>query len=408
MSTSSAAAAAANLPVPLSTPSLDVMGRIFLVTGGTQGLGLEIASQLKSNGATAIVLVSRSPDKMESALKQLNCTDEKTVLSKTETKNLLARIKKLVSMWADEEQRNGNNVFYWNILNHQNMAIISSKVPTTVEELASCDISENIIRQYGERLVKSINTFIEEENLEKYIENRPPQKKLKSDSSAKECVIKFVRADISNAAEASSVVPRAIELLEKESPLQQPIAITGFVNAAAVTSRGNLLTTTADMFDEQFHTNVRGPFLITQGAAKHMIERKTRGSIVNICSVAAKGGAPFIMGYSCAKSALVTLTKNNAAELAPHGIRVNGVNMGWCLTENESKLQTKVHKDEDWWKAADKSVPLGRILRPTDIASTVLFLLSGASNMITGSIIDQHPEYPCGMLSLNTEDNPDR
>lgn len=59
MSTSSAAAAAANLPVPLSTPSLDVMGRIFLVTGGTQGLGLEIASQLKSNGAAAIVLVSR-------------------------------------------------------------------------------------------------------------------------------------------------------------------------------------------------------------------------------------------------------------------------------------------------------------------------------------------------------------
>ena len=58
------------------------------------------------------------------------------------------------------------------------------------------------------------------------------------------------------------------------------------------------------------------------------------GSIVNICSVASKGGAPFILGYSCAKSALVTLTKNNAAELAPKGIRVNGVDMGWCLTEN--------------------------------------------------------------------------
>jgi NAD(P)-dependent dehydrogenase (short-subunit alcohol dehydrogenase family) len=62
------------------------------------------------------------------------------------------------------------------------------------------------------------------------------------------------------------------------------------------------------------------------------------GSIVNICSVASKGGAPFILGYSCAKSALKTLTKNNAAELASKGIRVNGIDMGWCLAENENRL----------------------------------------------------------------------
>ena len=169
--------------------------------------------------------------------------------------------------------------------------------------------------------------------------------------------------------------------------------------------------TTADMFDEQFHTNVRGPFLVTQAAVNHMVERKVPrgvGSIVNICSVAAHGGAPFILGYSCSKAALVTLTKNNAAELGPKGIRVNAINMGWTLTENEAKLQSAVHKNEEWWKKADESVPLGRILRPADVASTVMFLLSGASNMMSGSIIDLHPEYPNGMLSLNTEDNPDR
>ena len=59
-------------------------------------------------------------------------------------------------------------------------------------------------------------------------------------------------------------------------------------------------------------------------------------------------------------------------------------------------------------KKADESVPLGRILRPADVASTVMFLLSGASLMMSGSIVDLHPEYPNGMLSLNTEDNPDR
>ena len=304
-----------NLSIPLSTPSLDVTGRIFLITGGTQGLGLEIASQLKRNGAAAIVLVSRSPDRMESALKQLN----------------------------------GASV--------------------------------------------SIGDVNEEES---------------------KCIIKFVKADLSDASSASSIVPRAIELLEEgeeSSSLPQPIMISGIVNAAATTARGNLLSTTADMFDEQFHTNVRGPFLVTQAAVNHMVERKVPrgvGSIVNICSVAAHGGAPFILGYSCSKAALVTLTKNNAAELGPKGIRVNAINMGWTLTENEAKLQSAVHKNEEWWKKADESVPLGRILRPADVASTVMFLLSGASIMMNGSIVDLHPEYPHGMLSLNTEDNPDR
>ena len=274
-----------NLSVPLSTPSLDVTGRIFLITGGTQGLGLEIASQLKRNGAAAIVLVSRSPDRMESALKQLNGVST------------------------------GN---------------------------------------------------VKEEN---------------------KCIIKFVKADLSDASSASSIVPRAIDLLEEGEEslsLPQPIMISGIVNAAATTARGNLLSTTADMFDEQFHTNVRGPFLVTQAAVNHMVERKVSrgvGSIVNICSVAAHGGAPFILGYSCSKAALVTLTKNNAAELGPKGIRVNAINMGWTLTENEAKLQSAVHKNEEWWKKADESVPLGRILRPADVASTVMFLLSGASLM---------------------------
>ena len=187
--------------------------------------------------------------------------------------------------------------------------------------------------------------------------------------------------------------------------------ITGVVNAAALTARGNLASTTPDMLDSQFNVNVRGPFLLTQAASKHMVEAgvpRGLGSVVNICSNAAKGGAPFLMGYSCAKSALVTLTKNNAAELAPKGIRVNGINMGWTLTENEHKLQSEVHKNDRWHEEADKSVPLGRILRPADVASSVLFLLSGASTMMTGSILDLHPEFASGMLSLADEDTPNR
>jgi hypothetical protein len=121
-------------------------------------------------------------------------------------------------------------------------------------------------------------------------------------------------------------------------------------------------------------------------------------------------GCTIFLGYSCAKCALVTLTKNNTHELASKGILVNGVNIGWMITvtENEHKLQSKVHKSEEWWKNADECVPLGRILWPADVAATVLFLLSGASDMMTGSILDLHPKYTCGMLSLSTEDTADR
>merc|ERR1719437_99075 len=98
------------------------------------------------------------------------------------------------------------------------------------------------------------------------------------------------------------------------------------------------METTVEMFDKQFSVNARAPFLLTQAVAKHMIEKKARGSIVNISSVAAKGGAPFIMAYSASKAALNVLTQNNAAELAPHGIRVNSIDMGWTYTENENAL----------------------------------------------------------------------
>ena len=78
--------------------------------------------------------------------------------------------------------------------------------------------------------------------------------------------------------------------------------------------------------------------------------------------------------------------------------------MVWCLTDNEHALQTS-QTDEAWIERADASVPLGRILRPQDVAVTVAFLLShAASPMMTGSLIDLHPEYAHGMVSLASTD----
>merc|ERR1712193_451399 len=129
--------------------------------------------------------------------------------------------------------------------------------------------------------------------------------------------------------------------------------------------------------------------------------------LVNASSIAAKGGAPFIMAYSASKTALNTLTQNNATELAPYGIRMNGINMGWTYTENENALMVK-KGGPDWLSTADAQMPLKRLMRPVDVACTVCFLLSPAAQMMTGNVLDLHPDTALGMLSNKTVDSLDR
>ena len=173
------------------------------------------------------------------------------------------------------------------------------------------------------------------------------------------------------------------------------------VNCAAITfPRGDLETTTPDLWDTIVTTNLKAPFLLTQQLARHLKQRRARGAVVNIGSCAAHGGAPFILAYSCSKAALACLTKNTAAELRPHGIRVNQVNMGWCLTEAEDRGQSATNPN--WLAEADAASPSGRILRPEDTAASVVHLLSKASSMVTGAILDISPDMLPGMMSGET------
>ena len=112
------------------------------------------------------------------------------------------------------------------------------------------------------------------------------------------------------------------------------------------------------------------------------------------------GGAPFILAYSCSKAALACFTKNTAAELRPHGIRVNQVNMGWCLTDAEDRGQSATNRF--WLAEADAASPSGRILRPEDTAASVVHLLSESASMVTGAILDISPDMLPGIMSGET------
>jgi NAD(P)-dependent dehydrogenase (short-subunit alcohol dehydrogenase family) len=193
------------------------------------------------------------------------------------------------------------------------------------------------------------------------------------------CEAEFVQADLADAAACRRIVAACDERFGR---------LDGLVNAAGLSTRGTLDDTTVELWDRLFAVNVRAPFLLTQGAARLMRRRGEGGSVVNIITMASHGGEPVLMAYAASKGALATLTRNLGNALRPERIRVNGLNIGWTATEGEHGVQTQTGRPEDWLAAADASAPLGRLLRPEDIAPMVTHLLSDAAAMVTGSVID--------------------
>lgn len=164
--------------------------------------------------------------------------------------------------------------------------------------------------------------------------------------------------------------------------------LDGLVNAAACTERGTLEETSVDHWDKFMAINLRAPFLLMQGAVKIMQRESRGGSIVNILSMSAHGGTPNLTPYSVSKGALGTLTRNAANSQRIHRIRVNALNIGWMATPAEHAVQRLEGQPENWLNAADASAPFGRILRPRDVATMVVYLLSDEAKMMTGALID--------------------
>jgi len=190
----------------------------------------------------------------------------------------------------------------------------------------------------------------------------------------------FVRADMADA-DAPAVVMSAVDKAFG--------VVHGLVNIAASTGRGNIWNTDIETWDTMQNVNVRAPFFMIQGAAKIMRREGVAGSIVNIGSVSGHGGQPFILAYSVSKGALATLTKSAAFSLMRHGVRVNQVNPGWMDTEAEDAVQRRFHGAQDGWlEAAEADQPMGRLIKPPEVARSIVFLLSDESGMMTGTIID--------------------
>nr|WP_315430579.1 SDR family oxidoreductase [uncultured Albidiferax sp.] len=161
------------------------------------------------------------------------------------------------------------------------------------------------------------------------------------------------------------------------------------VNAAGLTDRGSILDTDPVLFDSIFAVNVRAPFFLMQDCIKIMRRENIAGSIVNIGSMSALAGQPFIAAYCASKGALATLTRNTAYGLLRNRIRVNGLNIGWMASEGEDRIQREFHHaDADWLAQAAVAQPFGRLIDPQEVARAVAFLCSDESGLMTGSVVE--------------------
>lgn len=194
------------------------------------------------------------------------------------------------------------------------------------------------------------------------------------------CPVHFIAADLGSVDDCRNVVAKADK---------QFGTLDVLVNAAAITDRGTILDTSPELFDNMFAVNVRGPFFLMQEAAKIMIRDGRNGSIVNIGSISALTGQPFISAYCTSKGALATLTRNTAFALLKNRIRVNQLNIGWMSSDGEDRIQREYHgADENWLEEASASLPFGRLVLPEEVARAAAFMASDDSGLMTGSVVN--------------------
>lgn len=191
------------------------------------------------------------------------------------------------------------------------------------------------------------------------------------------------------------------ELLVKEA-LQRFGKLDAVVNNAAMIVSSNIDTTNLAFMREMLAINTLAPFAIIQAALPSL--RETKGCVLNIGSINSWSGEPNLLAYSISKGALMTLSRNLGDSLfRDYGIRVNQINPGWVLTENEKINQKQQGMNDDWYKdLPDLFAPARRIIEPQEIASGAVYLLSDECGPVSGQVLELE-QFP--MIGRNLPKN---
>lgn len=207
---------------------------------------------------------------------------------------------------------------------------------------------------------------------------------LKNEKGARECVEKIaasggeafaVRADVTRSADVAAMVAAArgrwgrVEILVN--------------NAGDLLARRTLGEMTEEYFDQILALNLKSAFLCAKAVWEEMAARRS-GTIINMTSIAARnGGGPGAAAYAAAKGGLLTYTKSLARELAPHGIRVNGIAPGVIATPYHER-----YSSPELMQRFVATIPLGRVGTSEEVADVAVFLASDAARYMTGETIE--------------------
>jgi 3-oxoacyl-[acyl-carrier protein] reductase len=152
------------------------------------------------------------------------------------------------------------------------------------------------------------------------------------------------------------------------------------VNNAGVTRDGLLVRMSESDWDTVLDTNLKGAFLFTKALTRAFMKQRS-GRIINIASIVGLIGNAGQCNYASSKAALLGFTKSAARELASRGILVNAVAPGFIETDMTSGLKEELKSE------MLKTIPLGALGQPEDIANAALFLASPCSRYITGQVL---------------------
>ena len=145
---------------------------------------------------------------------------------------------------------------------------------------------------------------------------------------------------------------------------------------------GKLEELPEEAWDTTMNIGLKGAFLVGQAAARHMIARKS-GAIINIASVAGLFPYNWAGAYSVVKAGVLMLTKLQAMEWAPYGIRANAITPGYIRTPGTEAM----YADPEIYEGRRKGVPMGRVGSGEDITGVATFLASDDSAYTTGSVV---------------------
>jgi NAD(P)-dependent dehydrogenase (short-subunit alcohol dehydrogenase family) len=154
------------------------------------------------------------------------------------------------------------------------------------------------------------------------------------------------------------------------------------VNNAGTEIPRDCADVTEEDFDRIVGVNLRGTFFCAQAAAAAMVPQGS-GKIINIGSLGSQIGLAGASVYCCSKGGVLLFTRALSIELAHHGIQVNAIGPGYFRTD----MTEPFFQDPDHRAWIQKRIPIGRVGTPEDLAGTVVFLSSAASDYITGQIV---------------------